>query len=263
MVSKTALNAKIAEAKGIRQGNYTDESYKALQNAIVKAQELSNKTDATQQQVNDLVSALTNAIKNLKIDADKLAAESAKKVAAVKVAVKAVSYKSKEIKLSWKTVADADGYVIRVKTGKKWSTEKTIKNNRIITYTYKKGTPGKKYVFEVKAFKKVNGKTTFSKYKTATKKVVPQTVTAKAKASKNNVVVKWNKVSGASGYVVMKKKGKTWVKAAQVNAKKLYFTDKKVKKGKVYSYKVKAYKVYKGKKVYGSYSKAVNVKTKS
>ncbi|MFD1402563.1 glycoside hydrolase family 98 domain-containing protein [Robinsoniella peoriensis] len=263
VVSKTALNAKIAEAKGIRQGNYTDESYKALQNAIVKAQELSNKTDATQQQVNDLVSALTNAIKNLKIDADKLAAESAKKVAAVKVAVKAVSYKSKEIKLSWKTVADADGYVIRVKTGKKWSTEKTIKNNRIITYTYKKGTPGKKYVFEVKAFKKVNGKTTYSKYKTATKKVVPQTVTAKAKASKNNVVVKWNKVSGASGYVVMKKKGKTWVKAAQVNAKKLYFTDKKVKKGKVYSYKVKAYKVYKGKKVYGSYSKSVNVKTKS
>lgn len=262
VVSKTVLYAKIAEAKGIKQGNYTEESYKALQSEIGKAQAVADKTDTTQQQVNDQVAALTNAMKNLKLDAAKIAAESAKRVASAKVSVKAVSYKAKEIKLSWKKVADADGYLIRGKSGKKWSMEKNIKNNGTTTYTYKKGTPGTKYTFEVKAYKIVNGKTIYSKYSTATKKVVPQTVSAKAKTSKNKIILSWNKVSGASGYVVMKRNGKKWEKAAQVSGKTLKFTDKKVKKGKIYTYKVKAYKTYKGEKVFGSYSKSVKIKVK-
>ena len=60
----------------------------------------------------------------------------------------------------------------------------------------------------------------------------------------------------------MKKTGKKWEQAAKVSAKTAKFTDKKVKKGKVYYYKVKAYKTYKGKKIYGSYSQSVKVVAK-
>lgn len=65
-VDKEALSAKLAEAKGISKGNYTDESYSALQTAIAEAEAVLNSEDATQAQVNAKLSALTGAINALK-----------------------------------------------------------------------------------------------------------------------------------------------------------------------------------------------------
>lgn len=64
-VDKAALNAKIAEAKAIEQGNYTDESYQALQDAIKNAEAVANDSNATQAQVDAQVTALTDAINAL------------------------------------------------------------------------------------------------------------------------------------------------------------------------------------------------------
>ena len=46
------------------------------------------------------------------------------------------------------------------------------------------------------------------------------------------------------------------------SGKTVKFTNKSLKKGTVYKYKVKAYRTVKGKKIYGSYSSAVSVKIK-
>lgn len=89
----------------------------------------------------------------------------------------------------------------------------------------------------------------------------PEQVTANsAKAGKKKVTVKWTALDGAEGYVVYrslkKNKGFKAVKTIK-KAKTVKFTDKKVKKGKKYFYKVRAYKMYDGNKLFGAYSKVL------
>ncbi len=91
----------------------------------------------------------------------------------------------------------------------------------------------------------------------------------KAKAAKagkkRSVKVSWKKASGVSGYYVLRasKKNGKYTKAGKVKkASKVKWTDKKVKKGKKYFYKVQPYTKI-GKKVYkGRVSKAAKCKVK-
>lgn len=110
-----------------------------------------------------------------------------------------------------------------------------------------------------------------------TKQQMPSTETpAKAKpakvkglsvkaVSKGKLVLKWKKVRNADGYVVYradKKKGK-YKKVKVLNgARKISFTNKKLKKKKTYYYKVCAYRKVGKKKVYGSYSAVKSRKVK-
>ena len=81
-----------------------------------------------------------------------------------------------------------------------------------------------------------------------------------AKAGKKKVTVKWKKVAGVKGYVIYrslkKKSGYTEVKTIK-KAGTVKFTDKKVKKGKKYFYKIRAYKDYNGNQLFGAYSKVL------
>lgn len=83
--------------------------------------------------------------------------------------------------------------------------------------------------------------------------------------SKGKLVLKWKKVRNADGYVVYradKKKGK-YKKVKVLNgARKISFTNKKLKKKKTYYYKVCAYRKVGKKKVYGSYSAVKSRKVK-
>ncbi len=110
-----------------------------------------------------------------------------------------------------------------------------------------------------------------------TKQQMPSTeIPAKAKpakvkglsvkaVSKGKLVLKWKKVRNADGYVVYradKKKGK-YKKVKVLNgARKISFTNKKLKKKKTYYYKVCAYRKVGKKKVYGSYSAVKSRKVK-
>lgn len=58
---KTALEAKLAEVKAITKGNYTINSYNALQNAIANAEKLVEDSDATQAEVDAAVQSLSDA----------------------------------------------------------------------------------------------------------------------------------------------------------------------------------------------------------
>lgn len=86
---------------------------------------------------------------------------------------------------------------------------------------------------------------------------IPGTTSIKLSAGSKKIKVRWSRVSGASGYVVMRstkknsgfKTVKTIKKGSTVS-----FTNKKLKKGKKYYYKVRAYKKVNGIKIYGAYS---------
>ncbi len=90
---------------------------------------------------------------------------------------------------------------------------------------------------------------------------------AKAKLSKvknkakKKAVVKWKRVAGASGYQVYYKSGKkAKTKTVSSSAKKLVL--KKLKKGKKYTVKIRAFKTVLGQNFYGAWSSAKKVKIK-
>ncbi len=81
--------------------------------------------------------------------------------------LKVAKAKSKQVSLKWKKVSDATGYEIYRAQGKngKYKKIKTIKKTGIETYVDKEGLKkGKTYVYKIRAYKKVNGKTYYSTF---------------------------------------------------------------------------------------------------
>ena len=77
--------------------------------------------------------------------------------------------------------------------------------------------------------------------------------------------VQWKKVSGASGYELQyatKSNFKSGVSKKDLSSKKTSATYTKLKKGKTYYVRMRAYVKVNGKKVYGSWSSKPSVKIK-
>ena len=95
----------------------------------------------------------------------------------------------------------------------------------------------------------------------AAKKVVVAKASAKLKAGKKKVTVKIKKAS-VSGYQIKYASNKNLKKAKTRNTKKTIYTIKSLRSRKKCYVKVRAYKIVKGKKIYGSYSKVLKVTVK-
>lgn len=87
---------------------------------------------------------------------------------------------------------------------------------------------------------------------------------AKVTAKKKSAVVKWKKTAGANGYQLAYglKKNFKGAKKVTVKVSKTTYTIKKLKKGKVYYIRIRAYKTSSGKKQYGKWSGTKKVKIK-
>ena len=96
-------------------------------------------------------------------------------------------------------------------------------------------------------------------------KVKPGKPSLKAKNRKRRKVkIVWGKVAGADGYeVYIKSPGqKKFHKRATRSSRVKSITHSRLRKGRYYSYKVRAFTKVNGKKVYGSFSKVRRVKIK-
>lgn len=182
---------------------------------------------------------------------------SLKKVKSLKAkSVKVANLSS--VSLTWKSTKGAEKYEIYQYVKKKW---KKIKTTSKTSYTVKNLKAGKSYKFKVRAVRASdNIKGDFSSVltvKTSPKKVTLDTLKSK---KKKQAVVTWKTVSGATGYEVKYSTSKKFTKktTATTTVKKdktNKITLKKLKSGKKYYVKVRAYKVVDGKKIYGSYSR--------
>ena len=130
-------------------------------------------------------------------------------------------------------------------------------NNGIRVYIISEGTydPNEapalcEYTVEVKGSKKTVSKQKTTKTSTATP---PARVTLKkVKAGKRQVTLTWNKVAGANGYIIYRstKKNSGYKNVKTItNGTTLKWTNKKLRKGRRYYFKVKAYRNVNGKKV--------------
>lgn len=65
LADKAILNQKIASAAGMKQGNYTDSSFRSLQDALTAARTVSAKENASQTEVDHAIKTLANAVSSL------------------------------------------------------------------------------------------------------------------------------------------------------------------------------------------------------
>ena len=159
--------------------------------------------------------------------------------------IKSVTNDTSGVKITWSKASGASKYYVYRKTSKsgKWS---YIGSTKTTSYTDKKASNGKKYYYAVKSMDgdsaSYHSTSHFNSYcKSITFISAPKP--SSVKSSKSGVTFKWGKVSGVSGYYVYRKTGTgSYKKIATVKGyKKVSYLDKSAKKGKTYTYMVKAY----------------------
>lgn len=190
------------------------------------------------------------------------AAPTQKPVQQIKLATpklgKVVSAGYNALKLNWSKVNGADGYRVYVKVNGQW---KALGNTKSTTYVHKKLETGKNYTYTVKAYKNTKSGTVWSSYdkKGITGKAAlsaPSLRKAKRTSAKK-ATLSWKKVNGASGYVVYRKtnNGRWQIVKKITKGNITSFTDKKLSKGKKYTYTVRAYRTVGKKNIYSGYNK--------
>ena len=144
------------------------------------------------------------------------------------------------VKITWKPISNCIGYNIYRKTENgKYTRIATVKGAKKSYYTDKKAKSGTKYIYKVVAYSGNN----LSYFNEVSRYYIDNPKLSSAKSSKKGVTAKWNKITGADGYYVYRKTGSgSYKKIATVKGGKKYsYLDKSAKKGKTYTYKVKAY----------------------
>ena len=159
------------------------------------------------------------------------------------------------IKITWGKVSGADKYYVyrKVKGGSYSKIGTTTKTS----YTDKKAKSGKKYYYYVKAVNEVGSS---DSSKSLSKLYLSDPTLKTPKSTKKGVKLEWSKVKGAEGYVIYYKTGSgSYKKLTTVKGNsKVKYTHTKAKKGKTYTYKVKAYY----SKTTSAYSNAKKIKDK-
>lgn len=185
-----------------------------------------------------------------------------------KPTVKASSSSYNSNKLSWNKVKGASGYEVLRATSKTgtYKLVKTITSGSTVSYTDTKLATGKTYYYKVRAYRTVDKKRVYSSYSSiVSAKPVLKTPSVKLTSGSKKATIKWEKISGASGYEVYRatsKSGKySKIKTITKNSTVSY-VNSSLTKNKTYYYKVRAYRTVNGKKIYSSYSVAKSVKVK-
>ena len=175
--------------------------------------------------------------------------------------LKATKVTPKYVSVKWNKAENATNYKIEYRKAGKNYKFKTLKTIKGTSATVPKLSANTLYYIKVTPFATKDNKTYYGS--NATIKVATATTSINGLKVTNNgkaISIKWNRNKNATGYKVYRlnsKKKYVQVKTIKGN-KKTVFKDTKVKSGKIYYYKVKAYRTYNGYgTVLSDYSKQV------
>ena len=170
------------------------------------------------------------------------------------------------IQFVWSGVSGATGYEVyrSIDGGKSYTRVEVTKGT---SYKDTKLTPGKSYMYKVRAYKTVNGVNTYSSYSsiftatTTSVSVGTPSNLKKESSSKISIKIAWNKVNGATGYEVYRSTNDGKNYSIVSNSSGSTFNNLGLTSKKTYKYKVRAYMTINGVKYYSSFSSVLTVKT--
>lgn len=169
------------------------------------------------------------------------------------------------VSLGWSKTADADGYTITRKVEGS-DTEQTIAHvdgTDTVSYKDTAAETGISYIYHVYAYTKYtdNGQTDYANTDTyASVKATPQlgkaAMTSVTAEGYSSLTLKWEKVDGATGYIVYRSidKSKVDTQLTDITNGAVSYVDAALTAGTTYYYKVQPYRVVNGKKVFGDAS---------
>lgn len=175
--------------------------------------------------------------------------------------LKATDISTKSFTLKWSKVSGADYYVIyRYNSDKRtYEAVKTVKGTSLKI----KKKAGFSARYKVAAVVKHENIKLYGTKSSAVYGVTsPEKPALKASANKTSVTLSWNRVEGATGYIIYKKTQNGYKKIATVKSSSLKYTVKDLKGATNYTFKIKAYSKHGSTKAYSAYSSAVSITTK-
>lgn len=175
------------------------------------------------------------------------------------------SQNSNSIKLSWSRNKNCSGYEIFRATSKNGSYKKIAQlSNTTTSFTNKKLKSGTVYYYRIRAVLiGGNNHTAYSSVSFVYGATAPSTPKITVKALKGKKAkISYKKVSGATKYMIYYSTKKSSGYKRLTTTNKLSYTKSKLKKGKKYYFKVRAYKELNKKKIYGSFSSVKYIKAK-
>lgn len=163
-----------------------------------------------------------------------------------------------QINVVWDEVPGATKYEVYYQTSETGTQKKlaTVQAGKSCNYRHKDRTSGKTYFYMVRAIRVVDGVEVSSDSDVVMQRVQPYqaSITEVLRMSATSLKVKWKKVSGAHGYRIYRSTSEDgeYTKIATVTSgSRTYYTDSKRTCGRVYYYKVQAYRKVNGKYIYG------------
>ena len=168
-------------------------------------------------------------------------------------AFKVTSVSANSVNLTWNQVNSAEGYIVyQYNDSKKaWNRTAKIKGT---SYTVSKLLSGTSYKFAVKPYLTFEGKEVgCAKYMEVFTSTLPDKVKFMVKTYSDKTTVTWDKVNGATGYIVYYKKNSNdnWHKLTVTSGTS--YTNSGLKRNKNYIFAVKAYRIAGGQTYNGKY----------
>ncbi|WP_051633535.1 GH25 family lysozyme [Bacillus sp. UNC41MFS5] len=179
--------------------------------------------------------------------------------------VKATSVGYSKVKVTWGAVSGAQGYQIFRATTKTGTYSYLATSSS--SYTNSGLVTNRAYYYKVRAYRVVNGTKVYSSYSTivsGTPVLAAPTGLKAARASRTSIKLTWKRGTEASGYEICRAtsyKGVYTKVVTLTSGSTLSFTNTKLSKGKLYYFKIRAYRTVNGKKIYSGYSNSVHLKT--
>lgn len=171
----------------------------------------------------------------------------------------------RSVMFSWEAVPGASGYEIYRSTLRSGSYLKvcTLKYPEATSYTGYDLISDKVYYYKVRAYSTVDYNTCYSDYSVIqpVKASIAAPVLSAASASRTSIQLTWNALPGVSGYELYRStslNGRYKKIYAGKSASSVIYTNKGLKRGTTYYYKIRAYGKQGSKKIYGGYSQAVS-----
>lgn len=174
---------------------------------------------------------------------------------------------SDKIKLYWKLSNGANGYQVYRSAGLKgdYTMIAELKGKSSVVYTDETLIPGKTYYYKIRPTVSNNGQQGYGSFSSPIKgKTVPKAeITSVKSVNSNTLKITWDKIKNASTYQIYRseKKAGGYEKIAELNNSAVKYSDKNIKSGKKYFYKIVVTGVLNGKEINSGYSKAVSNRT--
>ncbi len=211
---KAGLNGAVTQAGGYPKGDYTQESWDLLQQAILNAKNLLQREDVSKAEVEQAQQKLKEAVAGLK---KKPASPKPVPTKLDAPTVKAQLASMSSVRLNWNPVSKATGYTVYCATKKNGKYSK-VKTQTGTSFVVKKALNGKKavklargktYYFKVEAH---NGTDISSMSAVVSKKMPPKKLATpkmpEIKVTGFSITIRWNKkIKNAQEMVIERKVG--------------------------------------------------------